>query len=189
MSVAGVLPLPTQGLLRVSLLGPMGVGKTTALRSLCGSLMSGTDVPNLDRQAHAKELTTVGTEFGEVDLGSGERLQLCGSPGQERFGFVRRWVLSASLGVLLMVDVADADAVAYASAMLEEVKTLEKPPLVVVLSCRPCSGLQREAFSKALAGLGHGILPVVQADPRERQQMLDALGVLASLLSLQSQMS
>lgn len=60
---------PGAGLVRVSLIGPMGIGKTTALRSLCGALMAATDVPNLDRAAHSKEFTTVGAEFGEIDLG------------------------------------------------------------------------------------------------------------------------
>ncbi len=178
---------PTDGLLRVSLVGPMGIGKTTALRSLCGSLMAGTDVPNLDRNAHSKEFTTVGTEFGEIDLGSGERLQLVGSPGQERFDFVRRWVLSASVGVLLMVDVNSAASLAYASAMLGEIESLDAAPLVVILSCRATLNEQIEAFGASLSERGHGIVPVVQADPRDRQQMLDALSVLASLLSLQSQ--
>ena len=175
---------PTDGLLRVSLVGPMGIGKTTALRSLCGSLMAGTDVPNLDRNAHSKEFTTVGTEFGEIDLGSGE---LVGSPGQERFDFVRRWVLSASVGVLLMVDVNSAASLAYASAMLGEIESLDAAPLVVILSCRATLNEQIEAFGASLSERGHGIVPVVQADPRDRQQMLDALSVLASLLSLQSQ--
>lgn len=178
---------PNQGLLRVSLLGPMGIGKTTALRSLCGQLMAGSDVPNLDRAAHTKEFTTVGAEFGEIDLGSGERLQLVGSPGQDRFDFVRRWVLSASVGALLMVDVKDPDAVEYASEMLTGITQLDTTPLIIILSCRESSGRQLEEFSAALASKGHGIVPVVEADPRDRQQMLDALGVLASLLSLQSQ--
>ena len=178
---------PGQGLLRVSLLGPMGIGKTTALRSLCGQLMAGSDVPNLDKAAHSKEFTTVGAEFGEIDLGSGERLQLVGSPGQDRFDFVRRWVLSASIGALLMVDVNDADAVDYVSEMLTGVDELDEAPLLIILSCREARSEQLEAFSSALVAKGHDIVPIVEADPRDRQQMLDALGVLASLLSLQSQ--
>lgn len=178
---------PGQGLMRVSLLGPMGIGKTTALRSLCGQLMAGSDVLNLDRVAHSKEFTTVGAEFGEIDLGSGERLQLVGSPGQDRFDFVRRWVLSASVGALLMVDVGDEDAVEYASEMLSGIAQLDTTPLMIILSCRPASGQQLEDFSAALVAQGHELVPVIQADPRDRQQMLDALGVLASLLSLQSQ--
>jgi hypothetical protein len=46
--------------------------------------MAGSDVRNLDKATHSKEFTTVGAEFGEIDLGSGERLQLVGSPGQDR---------------------------------------------------------------------------------------------------------
>lgn len=178
---------PAAGLVRVSLVGPMGIGKTTALRSLCGALMAASDVPNLDQAAHSKAFTTVGAEFGEIDLGGGERLQLVGSPGQERFDFVRRWVLAASVGVLLMVDLNDAAALDYAAQRLQEIAGLEVEPLVVVLSCRDASEQQQEDFSTALAGKGHGIVPVIQADPRERQQLLDALGVLVSLLSLQSQ--
>jgi len=178
---------PGAGLVRVSLIGPMGIGKTTALRSLCGALMAATDVPNLDRAAHSKEFTTVGAEFGEIDLGEGMRLQLVGSPGQDRFDFVRRWVLNASVGVLLMVDVGDASAPDYAAQLLSEIATLEVEPQVLLLSCRDASEQQQEAFSTALADRGRGIVPVIQADPRDRQQLLDALGVLVSLLSLQSQ--
>jgi hypothetical protein len=58
---------------------------------------------------------------------------------------------------------------------------------MVILSCRPASGARLEAFGSALVAKGHDLTPLVEADPRDRQQMLDALSVLASLLSLQSQ--
>lgn len=181
------MPEPARGdLVRVGLIGPMGIGKTTALRSLCASLLAGTDVPNLDRAAHPKEFTTVGAEFGEIHLGGGECLQLLGSPGQDRFSFVRQWVLSVSVGVLLMVDVSDGAALDCAAQWLREMATLDSEPVVIVLSCRAASERQREAFSEALAGRGHGVVPVIQADPRDRQGLLDALGVLVSLLFLQS---
>ena len=86
-----------------------------------------------------------------------------------------------------MVDVNDADAVEYASEMLTGAAELDSAPLMILLSCRTANGAQLEAFSAALMAKGHDVVPVVEADPRDRQQMLDALGVLASLLSLQSQ--
>ncbi|WP_051303457.1 GTP-binding protein [Comamonas composti] len=174
-------------LTRISLIGPMGIGKTTAMRSLCGELMASTDVPNLDRSAHAKAFTTVGAEFGEIDLGGGERLQLVGSPGQDRFDFVRQWVLAGSVGVLLMLDLNQASALDYAQQSLAAMARLERPPTAIALSCRDCSAQQQQDFSAALTAQGHGVLPLVPADPRERAQLLDALDVLVSLLLLQSQ--
>ena len=179
--------VPDERLARIGLVGPMGIGKTTALRSLCGDLLAGTDVPNLDRASHGKAFTTVGTEFGEIDLGDGERLQLVGSPGQERFHFVRQWVLQTCAGVLLMVDIHDPAAVQYTARQLREIAQLEADPVVIVLSCRACRDPLAESFCTALAEAGHGAVPVVQADPRERGQLLDALSVLVSLLSLQRQ--
>ena len=67
------------------------------------------------------------------------------------------------------------------------VDELDEAPLLIILSCREASSEQLEAFSSTLVARGHDIVPIVEADPRDRQQMLDALGVLASLLSLQSQ--
>ncbi len=179
----------TDSLPRIALVGAMGIGKTTALRSLCGDQMVSTDVVNLDRAANAKEFTTVGTEFGEIDLGEGERVQVCGCPGQERFAFVRQWILSVSMGVFVMVDVSDPGAVQEAVRLLQDVAALEHPPLVLILNARPAAATAaaQDSFAAAITHAGYGVIPVLQADPRDRSQMLDAIGVLASMLSLQSE--
>lgn len=172
---------------RIALVGAMGIGKTTALRALCGEKMVSSDVVNLDRASNAKEFTTVGTEFGEIDLGEGERVQVCGCPGQERFSFVRKWILSVSMGVFVMVDVNAHDALQETSRLLKDVAALEQPPLVLILSARAAPASALDAFAAAITHAGHGVVPVLQADPRDRNQMLDAIGVLASMLSLQSE--
>lgn len=172
------------GIPRISFMGPMGVGKTTAIRALCGDDMVSSDVPNLDRAAHAKAFTTVGAEFGEIDLGGGERVQVCGCPGQDRFDFLRQWVLSVSVGVFVMVDVHAGDAVAATGALLSEVSAVEHPPLALVLSARPASPAQMQTFATGLQAAGHGVVPVLPVDVRQRAQVLQALGVLVSMLSL-----
>ena len=179
--------LPSASIPRIALVGPMGIGKTTAVRTLCGEAMASADVRNLDQQAHTKEFTTVGAEFGDIDLEDGERVQLCGCPGQERFDFVRQWVLSVSLGVFIMVDLQDPSALQQACALLGEVAAAPNRPIALVLSARPAAAAQVEAFAAALAAAGHGILPILEVDVRDRQQMLGALGVLVSMLSLQSE--
>ena len=181
------IPAELAGIPRIALVGPMGIGKTTAVRALCGDDMASSDVRNLDQQSHEKEFTTVGAEFGDIYLEDGERVQVCGCPGQERFDFVRQWVLSVSLGVFVMVDVNDTGALEQASDLLGEVADAPNRPIALVLSTRPAAAAQVEAFAAALAALGHGVLPILEVDVRDRQQMLGALGVLVSMLSLQSE--
>jgi type II secretory pathway component PulC len=56
-----------------------------------------------------------------------------------------------------------------------------------VLVSRPATHAQIDAFAAALMQKGAGLVPVLQADVRDRQQMLDMLQVLASMLSLKDE--
>jgi signal recognition particle receptor subunit beta len=172
---------------RIALVGAMGVGKTTAIRTVCGNLAVDCDVPNLDRESHQKATTTVGVDFGELDFGDGDKLQLYGCPGQERFDFVRHWVLSVCVGAFVMVELQQAGAVPEAAQLLREMQDSAAAPLPVVLVARPASDAEIDAFSQALEQQGFSAVPILQADVRDRQQMLDAIEVLVSMLSLKDQ--
>lgn len=162
----------------------MGIGKTTAIRTLCGDTAIDCDVPNLDTQSHSKATTTVGADFGEVDIGEGDMLQIYGCPGQERFSFVRQWVLSSCVGVFVMIDPNIPGSAAEAANLLSEIGCTAQAPLPVVLVSRPASPHLLDDFSASLDQLGHGLVPVLQADVRNQAQMLDTLQVLVSMLSL-----
>lgn len=167
---------------RIVLFGPMGIGKTTALRALCGEGTVDCDVPNLDIASHEKATTTVGADFGIVRMEGGEELHVYGSPGQDRFGFLRQWLLSFAVGALVLVDVNDAGALDQAVQTLAEVQQHAPDAASVVLVARPASDAALDRFSQVLAERAGRPVPVMVVDVRERQQMLDALDLLAALL-------
>ncbi|OUL98842.1 GTP-binding protein [Variovorax sp. JS1663] len=169
---------------RIVLLGPMGIGKTTAIRSLCGDALTDCEVPNLGVPMHGKETTTVGAEFGIVRLPSSDgELHVYGSPGQDRFGFLRRWLLSFAVGALVLVDIRQPDAMAYAAGIITHARESHPSTVLVVLSARPASHDVLEHFSRELAGQVGMAVPVLAVDVREKTQMLDALELLTAVLS------
>ncbi|WP_225781760.1 ATP/GTP-binding protein [Xenophilus sp. Marseille-Q4582] len=167
---------------RIVLFGPMGIGKTTALRALCGAGSVDCDVPNLDRLSHDKATTTVGADFGIVRMEDGEELHIYGSPGQDRFGFLRQWLLSFAVGALILVDANDAGALDLAQQTLNEVQRHAPDAASVVLVARPATAPVLDRFSQALAERAGRAVPVMPVDVREREQLLDALELLAALL-------
>lgn len=169
---------------RIALLGPMGIGKTTAIRTVCGELAVNCDVPNLDLSAYNKPTTTVGVDFGEVDLGDGDAVQLHGCPGQERFDFVRRWVLSVSVGALVMTDLHATGAVLETARLLREVEEGSPHVVTTVLVARPATQQQILDFVARLGRQSPSVVPVLQADVRDKQQMLSVLDVLFSMMAL-----
>jgi len=167
---------------RIVLFGPMGIGKTTALRTLCGDDLVDCEVANLDTARHAKATTTVGADFGVLRLDGGEELHLYGSPGQARFGFMRHWLLSLALGALVLTDVGQDTSLDDTEALLREVSEHAPGAVAVVLVARPATVPEIQGFARALAERLGGAVPVLAVDVRERAQLIDALALLVALL-------
>ena len=167
---------------RIVLLGPMGIGKTTAIRSLCGSLAIECEAPNLDKASHSKETTTVGLDFGEIKLDDEDTLQIYGCPGQERYDFVREWALSLAFGAIVMVDIHEPAALEQTAALIQQCFRAPNLHSVVVLISRPASAAQQEMFTVRLSNYPQCAVPVLSADPRNPAQMLDTLDIIAAML-------
>ena len=89
---------------KVVVLGGMGSGKSTLVRSIAAGAVIDTDVANSDRLGADKASTTVALDYADIDLPNGERLRLYGTPGQQRFDFLWPILLQGARGAVLLLD-------------------------------------------------------------------------------------
>jgi hypothetical protein len=91
------------GCSKVVFIGPVGVGKTTAVQHLSDIPVVATDVVASDAVVlRSKQTTTVALDYGKVTLNNGRIVHLYGTPGQERFNFM--WdILTQGKGTALVL--------------------------------------------------------------------------------------
>lgn len=89
----------------IAVLGPVGAGKSTSIRSISDIPVIDTDVQTAQLATSASlERTTVAIDFGVMALGSGDQLRLLGAPGNARFDYMDNIVLEQAMGVVIMLD-------------------------------------------------------------------------------------
>lgn len=93
-------------------MGPVGAGKTEAIRSLSDIEVVDTDVLPTDGTALLKATTTVSMDVGVLDLGDGYKLRMYGAPGQDRFDFMWEILLDQAKGIVILLNHAAADPIA-----------------------------------------------------------------------------
>jgi signal recognition particle receptor subunit beta len=167
--------------------GTMGAGKTTAIAAISEIAPVTTDVQNNDPTL-LKEKTTVGLDYGELTLPSGEQLRLYGTPGQQRFSFMWQILAKGALGLVILLDHSRPDPVADLSIYLSNFAELiaQTGCVVAVGRLAPDEHSALDAYAKCLAE--HGVTcPVLSADVRDKHQVLALLDLL--LLQLEHQVA
>ncbi|MGA9746231.1 MAG: hypothetical protein WBQ50_02120 [Nocardioides sp.] len=160
---------------QVAFVGPFGVGKTSAVLSLCGASVSTTEVQSSLVGArggrHVKPSTTVGLEMGEWTAPDGRSVSIVGTPGQERFDLVRRSAMPRSSGVVLWLFGDHVDAGLDAELWLDFIaKEVPLHKIVVALTRLPddeALAAEIDAF-RTIVDRFSASIPLVVADPRER---------------------
>jgi len=84
--------------------GPVGAGKTQAIRTVSDIEVVGTEAGATDETALLKQNTTVAMDMGVMQLGPNDRVRLYGAPGQDRFDFMWDILLEQSRGLVLLID-------------------------------------------------------------------------------------
>jgi len=84
--------------------GPVGAGKTTAIKSLSDDAPVSTDEAASDMTKSRKKATTVAMDYGLMRLDGGEVIHLYGTPGQERFNFMWDILSTGGIGLVILLD-------------------------------------------------------------------------------------
>ncbi len=159
--------------------GPMGAGKTTAIRAISQVRTVATDVENTDLNNRFKETTTAALDYGEVTLAGGDKLRLYGTPGQERFDFMWKIVSKGALGVVILIDNTRPDPVADLTIYLKAFADIvERSHAVIGVGRTEMSPTPTISQFHELANSMGVAVPVFSVDVRERDDVLLLLDVL-----------
>lgn len=159
---------------KIVILGSMGAGKSTLVRTVADGRIVDTDVANTDTGS-AKLATTVAMDYADLALPNGDRMRLFGSPGQERFSFIWPILLEGAAGVVVLLDASDADPAAALERYLGVLAShAAEVPAVVGLTK---TDLVDRRVVSLLSACTQGI-PLVPVDAREPAQILMLMDVL-----------
>ncbi len=166
---------------KVVVLGGMGTGKSTLVRTIAAGAVIDTDVANSDRDGADKDSTTVALDYADIDLPNGERLRLYGTPGQQRFDFLWPMLLQGARGAVLLLDARRAGVATEFETYLQVLRPFASSMALVVavthLDEAPSAALDDWAARAHLEGQP---LPVLPVDARDREQGLLLMDVLMS---------
>ena len=164
--------------------GPTGAGKTTAIAAVSEVEPVCTEVHSHDADV-TKAFTTVALDYGELTLDDGNRLRLYGTPGQRRFGFMWPILASGALGLVILVDSSQPQALEKLQAYVDGFADLIRRTGCVVgvgrLPAPDDPALDRCAARLAERGV---VCPVVPVDVRRQEDVRMLLDLLLLQLEL-----
>lgn len=162
--------------------GPMGAGKTTAIRMLSDASPISTETRSSESD---KPTTTAAFDYGECRLGDGTLVRLFGTPGQLRFDFMWDVLAQGALGIVILLDDRRPDPAADALDFLTEFPVQAAIGAAVVGVGRFGTGVAIEAGTLAHRIQTQGYrVPVVDVDVRRKDDVQMLLQILVAQLEV-----
>ena len=172
--------------IKIIFTGPMGAGKTTAIRAISDTPPVSTEVANTDQATVAKATTTVALDYGQLLLEDGMAVNLYGTPGQERFSFMWEILCRGALGVVLLIDGSTATALADLQTYAEAFRQFNsQQPFVIGVGRLPQDDPGLDDYARTLAARGI-VAPVFGVDVRQREDVLLLIETLLCVLEAQT---
>jgi uncharacterized protein len=170
--------------IKLLFMGPVGAGKTTAIRAISDAPPISTDVPWSDADSSDKTTTTVAFDYSIIRLDDQETLHVYGLPGQLRFHFMSSIIGPGAMGVILLLDGSSPDV---ADQGVEHIHRLTQlfPKLGFVIGVAKtdlCADFSLGKLQQAVQGAGSAA-PIFTIDPRNRGEVIQLVRALLLLVS------
>lgn len=169
---------------KIVVTGPFGAGKTTFATTLTAGLAGGslvtTETGVSDATAALKTSTTVALDHTSFTVpaaqGPGTRVNLFGTPGQQRFAFMWELLAQNMDGYLVLVDASRAGSVEEAAGIVAAFQRIAPAsPRLVAVSRWADPGGTRAQLAQLL---GTSPTALTACDPRDLAQSTAVLRVL-----------
>lgn len=168
--------------IKIVFTGPMGAGKTTAIRAISDAPPVSTEVANTDQATLAKPTTTVALDYGQLLLEDGTAVSLYGTPGQQRFSFMWEILCRGAIGVVLLLDGSTATARQELQSYADAFRRIDpNQPFVIGIGRVPPGDCRLDEYARALSSRGI-VAPVFGVDVREREDVLLLIETLLCVL-------
>lgn len=172
--------------------GPVGAGKTQAIRTVSDIEVVGTEAGATDETALLKQNTTVAMDMGVMQLGPNDRVRLYGAPGQDRFDFMWDILLEQSRGLVLLIDHSRPqpleDLAYYMGQLIRRMESRVLPVVVGVTHSDVGEPVNLNSYRDYLgdpALFSHRQpVPVLEADARSLHDVKTLLLALTSMLDM-----
>ena len=153
--------------------GPVGSGKTTAIRAISDTPPVSSDVPWTDA-AGDKAMTTVALDYSTIRLSPGEILHVYGLPGQEYLDFMGAIVGPGALGAVLLLDASSQTLAQDCHAGVEQLARID-PALKFVI------GISKSDITPSFS-METMFVPIFCIDPRDPAQVRQLVRALLYVL-------
>lgn len=173
-------------------MGPVGAGKTEAIRAISEIDVLDTDVGATDETALLKDKTTVSMDVGVLHLGDGDKLRLYGAPGQGRFDFMWEILIEQTQGLVILINHANPDPLADLQYYLDKLSSLlprRQVPLVIGITHfdqradQPID-IYHQHLKKSPAPFFHGLVPIFKIDARLKRDINTLMIAMVSMLEI-----
>lgn len=162
---------------RLLFVGPVGAGKTTAVRTLSDVAAVDTDVPiwagSTEYGDTIKTTTTVGLDYGAWKPTPRISVALVGTPGQDRFTHARAYTALPDTRILLWLRGDSTEILAEAAEWLLSFAGQEHHVVIAVSHCDPGSiDTARRTLAPLLRAHRIPLSRVLAADARDRDSVM-----------------